>query len=140
MGPFKSGWDERDVEAVVARGDPAELLYVPIAVGMNADVFERSWAEEQCFSLAQHPHFNVRGNALLGLGHIARVCGALDTARAGRAISQGLRDPHEYVRGHAEDAAADLEMYLNFRVPGYDGAHTTEILDAIDALRKKHEI
>ena len=76
MGPFKSGWDERDVEAVVARGEPMELLYVPIAVGMNADAFEKGWAEEQCLSLAEHPHFNVRGNALLGLGHIARVCRA----------------------------------------------------------------
>lgn len=140
MGPFKSGWDERDVEAVMARGDPMELLYVPIAVGMNADAFERDWAEELCHTLAEHPHFNVRGNALLGLGHIARVCGALDTARAGTAISRGLGDPDEFVRGQAEGAAADLDMYLNFRVPGYDGVHTTEILDAIEALRKKHEI
>jgi hypothetical protein len=27
MGPFKDGWCREDVEAVLRRGDPAELLY-----------------------------------------------------------------------------------------------------------------
>ena len=140
MGPFKSGWDERDVEAVVAQNDPMEVLYVPIAVGMNADAFDRRWAEDICLSLSRHPHFNVRGNALLGLGHIARVCGELDLERVASLISEGLRDEHEFVRGHAEAAASDIEIYLGVKVPGYDGEHTKEIGMAIDRLRKQHGI
>jgi hypothetical protein len=35
MGPFSEGWTDADVEAVVARSNPDELLYVPIVVGIN---------------------------------------------------------------------------------------------------------
>jgi hypothetical protein len=37
VGPFDAGWTEEDVDAVLRRNDPDELLYVPIVVGMNAD-------------------------------------------------------------------------------------------------------
>ena len=117
MGPFADDWTQADVEAVLARGDPSELLYVPIVVGMNADQCEREWAEAICFRLARHPDFNVRGNAILGLGHIARTCRALNTGTAVPLISQALADPHEYVRGHAADTSSDLLIYLNVRVP-----------------------
>jgi len=35
MGPFFDGWTEADVDVILARGNPEELLYVPIVVGMN---------------------------------------------------------------------------------------------------------
>jgi hypothetical protein len=35
MGPFREGWTVADVEAVVARGDPSVLLYVPLVVSMS---------------------------------------------------------------------------------------------------------
>lgn len=108
MGPFNEGWTEKDVETVIAKGDPSELLYVPIVVGMSAYDCDRQWAEEICFTLAEHPHFNVRGNAILGLGHIARKCRSLNLERAIPLITQALADPDEYVRGHAYDAASDL--------------------------------
>ena len=133
MGPFSSGWTEKDVEAVLDRGDPNELLYVPIVVGMNAADCEQAWAEEICFRLVDHPHFNVRGNAILGLGHIARTCRQLDLSRALPVISQALSDSHKYVRGHAGSAACDLHMYLVVAVPGYDLAHT----DALVSIAKE---
>jgi len=117
MGPFADGWTEAGVEVVLARGEPSELLFVPIVVGMSADQCEREWAEGICFQLARHPNFNVRGNAILGLGHIARTCRALNTEAALPLISQALADPHAYVRGHAVEAASDLLVYLNVRVP-----------------------
>jgi len=117
MGPFKEGWTEGDVDVVLARGDPDELLYVPIVLGMNAPDFERAWVERICFQLAEHPHFNVRGNAILGLAHIARTCRELNTAVAVPLISKALTDPHEYVRAHASDAAADLLHFLKVAVP-----------------------
>lgn len=119
MGPFKEGWTERDVEAVVAKGDPSELLYVPIVVGMNAADCEREWAEEICFKLANHPNFNVRGNAILGLGHIARTCRELNLERAIPVISHALADQDPFVRGHADDAASDLKVFLGVSVPGH---------------------
>lgn len=120
MGPFASGWTEADVEAVVARGDPEELLYVPIVVGMNAHDCDRKWAEEICLALADHPHFNVRGNAILGFGHIARTRRALNTAAVVPVIAAALQDDHDIVRGHAASAAEDLDTYLGVVVPGTD--------------------
>lgn len=116
MGPFADGWTNADVEAVLARADPAELLYVPIVVGMSADECGREWAEAICYKLSDHPDFTVRGNAVLGLGHIARTCGSLDLARAVPIISRALSDPHAYVRGQADSAASDVQVYLKVQI------------------------
>lgn len=119
MGPFFTAWTEDDVEIVIARGDPEELLYVPIVVGMNSDDCEPGWAEKICLQLASHPHFNVRGNAVLGLGHIARTCRALNLELAVPVIAVALHDPHDFVRGHAFTAAENLNTYLGVKVPGF---------------------
>lgn len=139
MGPFSAGWTETDVEGVIARGDPSELLYVPIVVGMNAADCDQAWAEGICFSLAGHEDFNVRGNAILGLGHIARTRGALNLQLAVPLIARGLFDPHDYVRGQADSAAGDLQVYLGVAVPGYDMSQTEELVNAIEACRRAHD-
>lgn len=90
MGPFTGGWDESDVERVLERGDPEELLYVPVVVGMNAPDVDRKWAQDVCVRLIDHPHFQVRGNAYTGLGHIARTCRELDLDRMVPLIAAGL--------------------------------------------------
>ena len=135
MGPFSQDWTEADVEAVLARDDPAELLYVPIVIGMSASDCERSWVENICFKLTEHQDFNVRGNALLGLGHIARTCRELDLARALPIISRALSDSNEYARSHANNAACDLQIYMGVEVPGYDTTYTDELLAAAQKLR-----
>lgn len=117
MGPFTDGWTTADVETVVARGEPAELLYVPILVGMSAADCGRAWAERICLDLARHPEATVRGNAMTGLGHIARTCRALEPA-ALQAIADGLHDADEWVRSHAGDAADDVELFLDAKGPG----------------------
>jgi hypothetical protein len=120
MGPFAAGWTEDDVEVVLQRNEPEELLYVPIVVGMNADYFEPGWAEKICLRLCEHPHFNVRGNAILGLGHTARTCRRLTLELSVPVIAEGLHDASEFVRDHAYTAASDLNTYLNVTVPGYE--------------------
>lgn len=84
-----------DVETVLARGAPDELLHVPVAVSLDPP--DCAWAQDVCLRLAAHPHFNVRGNAVLGFGHLARTCGVLDEARVRPLVEAALRDPHEYV-------------------------------------------
>lgn len=54
MGPFQDGWTEQDVAAVIARGVPDELLYVPIVISMDPPDFE--WSQAICISLASHWH------------------------------------------------------------------------------------
>ncbi|HEX8274323.1 MAG TPA: hypothetical protein VF615_16925 [Longimicrobiaceae bacterium] len=112
MSPLRDGWEIVDVEAVIARGLPDELLHVPVAVSLDPP--DCAWAQEVCLRLAAHPHFNVRGNAVLGFGHLARTCGALEEARVRPIVEAALRDPHEYVRGQAEAAADDLAHFLGW--------------------------
>jgi hypothetical protein len=124
MGPFKEGWSEADVEAVLERGIPDEILYIPIIVGMNSDSVDRIWAENMCLALASHSHIQTRCNSMTGLGHIARVCGELSLDKAFPVLSTALAGTNEEVRGHALDAACDIHHYLGVVVPGYDPEHT----------------
>lgn len=113
MGPFRDGWTVGDVEAVLAEGDPQKLLYVPILVSMNSP--DGRWSEEICIRLAVHPDANVRGNAILGFGHLARIRGELDEANVRPLIESALRDDHPYVRGQGTNAADDAAQFLGWQ-------------------------
>ena len=119
MGPFAPGWTEDDVEAVIQRDDPVEVLHAPIVVGMHANGLQRTWAESVCQRLARHPDPRIRVNALMGFGHIARTCKALDTAAAAPFIVAGMEDPDEAVRDAAHTAASDVSIYAGDDVPGF---------------------
>lgn len=119
MNPLRDGWEMGDVEAVIGRGVPGELLHVPISVSLSPP--DCAWAQDVCLRLASHPHFNVRGNAVLGFGHLARTCGALDEARVRPVVEAALRDPDPYVRGQADAAAGDLVHFLGWRIDAWPG-------------------
>lgn len=102
-----------EVEAALARDEPDELLRVVLAAALYAD--DGAWAEDVCLRLAAHPHPDVRGNAVLGLGHIARIHGRLEAARALPAIEAALADADDFVRGQADAAAGDVEHFLGWR-------------------------
>lgn len=112
MSPFRDGWTRADVDAVIARGDPEELLHAPILVSMDPP--DCAWALEICITLATHAHEIVRGNAALAFGHLTRTCGALDEARVRPLIEAALKDESDYVRGQAYAAACDLEHFLGW--------------------------
>jgi hypothetical protein len=114
MGPFREGWTAADVEAVIARGDPNELLYAPIVVSMDPPEYE--WAESVCLRLASHSHPQVRANAILGFGHLARTCGRLNETVVRPIVEGGLLDESQAVRGHASSAADDIEVFLGWRI------------------------
>ena len=117
MNPLSDGWTMQDVEAVIARDLPEELRHVPVAVSMDPP--DCSWSESICLRLAEHQNFNVRGNAVLALGHLARACGSLTLDRVLPIVSAALGDQDEYVRGQAYNAASDIYVYLGVIVPGY---------------------
>src|SRR5262249_61308321 len=112
MGPFQDGWTMADVEAVIARGDPQELLYVPIVVSL--DPRDCAWAQRVCVELASHPHPDVRSNALLGFAHLARRCKQLDEAIVRPIVEAAFED--EALRGRAGDVADDLELWLGWQI------------------------
>jgi hypothetical protein len=112
MGPSNHGWCEEDVETVIRRDDPAELLYAPIVVSMDPP--DCAWAQDVCVRLARHPDPTVRGNAITGFGHLARTCRKLEESVVRPLVEAALRDPHPYVVGHAIDAVEDLIHYLHW--------------------------
>ena len=114
MGPFGEGWTKADVDAVIAKGDPQELLYVPIVVTLSPP--DADWAEAVCVQLSSHPHFNVRGNAILVFGHLSRVNQRLNETVVKPLIESALCDEHPYVRGQASGAADDVQHFLGWKI------------------------
>ncbi len=100
-----------DPDALAIDRSSEKLWKEIISVGLHAsDVCS---AQVACLRLSNHPHENVRGNALLAIGHLARRFGSLDeTAKA--VVEAGLSDPSGYVRGQADSAADDCEHYLDW--------------------------
>lgn len=114
MGPFGDTWTEADVETVLARGDRDELLYAPIVVSLSTP--DCAWSLDICVRLAAHADPRVRANAILGFGHLARVCGALDEARVRPLVEAALTDSDPRVCGNAETAASDIRFFLGWEI------------------------
>ncbi len=100
---------------VIERNDPATLLHVPIVISLNTP--DCNWSEQICLQLATHEDFNVRANALLGFGHLARLFRRLTIEKVLPLIITSLNDPHPFVRSHAHSAIDDIETFLEIRVP-----------------------
>ena len=100
------------VEQALREGVAETLLRVVIAVSM----YDADWdyAQDLCVRLSSHPHFNVRGNAVLGFGHIARVHRQLDRALVQPIIQAALRDESDYIRGQAVSAMDDTAFFLKW--------------------------
>jgi hypothetical protein len=103
---------EESAEAALVRNEPSELLYVPVAASLYSEDLE--WAQGLCARLARHPHVNVRGNAVLGFGHLARRFGRLDRVVVEPLVREALADPDAYVSGQADAAAEDLQHFLGW--------------------------
>ena len=63
---------------------------------------------------------SIRGNAVLGLGHIARIHRRLDESKVRPIIDAAIKDPSKYVRAHAYDAQGDMEVFLGWSFPDTD--------------------
>jgi hypothetical protein len=103
-----------EVEAAILRNKPIELSTAVLSAALYADRAE--WAQGVCERLAPHSNENVRGNAILGFGHVARINGKLTKSRVRPLIEAALQDDSEYVRGQAEAAADDVELFLRWRL------------------------
>ena len=101
-------------EAALERDAPIELQQLILDVTLECEDRDREWAECCCAQLAKHRNANVRGNALLGFGHLARRFGRLDRNRVKRLVEIGLHAHNEYVRERADSAADDLETFLSW--------------------------
>ncbi|HEY2155027.1 MAG TPA: hypothetical protein VGH33_05325 [Isosphaeraceae bacterium] len=104
--------DGYDVGGALARGDMDRLRLVALSVAMHSE--DPGRAEALCLLLARHDDGIVRGNAILGLGHVARFHRKLISPEASSAVEAALRDPDAWVRGQATCAADDIEAFLGW--------------------------
>jgi hypothetical protein len=98
-------------EAIARSGDAHALSRITVSVALaDADL---DWSTSFLLSLAGHQDANVRGNALLGFGHLARRFRAIpNTASVAAAIAAGLTDKDAFVRGQADAAADDFQQFI----------------------------
>jgi hypothetical protein len=113
MGPFKDGWTKSQVEEVISNNKVEELLYVPIVVGMDPPDFE--WANSVCVRLARHSDSEVHSNAILGIGHLARVCRKISD-EALVALRHAARHPDRSVYLTANDTRGEIESMLKIKI------------------------
>lgn len=99
-------------EAIEAN-DPDVLASMIIAAALYEDDFDTAYGA--CVQLSSHPHEAVRGNAILGFGHLARLFGRLGE-EAPSIVKRGLADESAYVRGQAYAAAGDLQHFLDIEL------------------------
>ena len=66
-----------EVESAILADRVDDLIQMVVSVSMFAK--DSMWVESICLRLANHTNFNVRGNAVLGFGHIARVHGNIQS-------------------------------------------------------------
>ena len=102
------------IDQAISRNEPDELSRAVLSAALYADDWQ--WAESVCVRLSGHENANVRGNAVLGFGHIARINRNLTESRVRPLIEDALRDEDAYVRGHADSAADDVELFLRWRI------------------------
>jgi hypothetical protein len=100
----------QEVEQIMMRNDPEELRFVPISVSMFSNDLDS--AQTTCSLLANHADANVRGNAVLSFGHLARRFGQLDLRVVEPIYRSALNDADDYVRSQAQDMLDDIRYYL----------------------------
>ncbi len=106
-------FSKQEVEKAISKDDPKELLYAVLSVTLYSE--NADYAEKICVQLSNHKHFNVRGNAILGFSHIARIHEKLNENIVKPIVENALKDDNEYVRVQAEGAKEDLEHYLGWK-------------------------
>lgn len=77
---------EYDIEDGLARGDLKGLRLVALSFALHSR--DPKQAEEICLRLARHEDANVRANAILSLGHIARIHHRLTEPKQGSRSKQ----------------------------------------------------
>ncbi len=102
-----------EIEEVIAKDDRERLPIAVLSAALHSA--NPAWAESVCLRLARHDTPEIRGNAILGFGHIARRHGMLSEKVVKPIMEAAFSDPNQYVRGQADSAADDVELFLNWQ-------------------------
>jgi hypothetical protein len=115
---MKKRYSDSDIRDALTRGRPAELSRLIITIALYHEDFD--FAFKSCLKLARHADSNVRGNAILGFGHLARRFGRLPLRRRVKSIiEEGIKEPGFDVSGQAWAAASDVSHFLSWKIKGF---------------------
>ncbi len=106
-------YSQAEIEKAVKDYDVETLSLVVLSVALYSKDYE--YAVNLCVQFSSHEHFNVRGNAIQGFGHIARIGRKLNEEIVKPIIKRALKDENEFVRGNAIDAKDDTKSYLKWK-------------------------
>ena len=106
-----------DVAAALRRNDPDELALMSITMAMISS--DNQAVQKVCVCLCTHHSTRVRGNAVTGLGHLARRFRELDECIIKPLVEAALADQDEYVRTHARSAADEIHQFLGWSISGH---------------------
>lgn len=101
-----SRMSKRNITAALRSPDSKVVLRAILSAALYSD--DGLWAEKLVYKFIDHDDPYIRGNAMLSLGHIARVHGSLNRERAIDVLRVAKNDRHEFVRSHAIDALDDV--------------------------------
>jgi len=105
-------YSEEEIEKALAEDSADELLLMVLSVALYSD--DLKYAENFCIYLSNHENSIVRGNAIQGFAHIARIHRKLNEETIKPIIEKALKDKNELIRGNAVDAKDDTQMFLNW--------------------------
>ena len=104
---------EHEVEGALSANESDSLKVLVIGAALHWG--DRVAVENLCSRLGAHQNEEVRGNAILALGHLARRFEML-SSHFRFAIRKALSDESKYVRGQALAAADDVEIFLGWEL------------------------
>ena len=114
--PGETGREE--IQSILDRDDSDELLNMVVSIGLYEDDYDLAY--NIVHRLSSHSHYNVKGNAILCFGHLARRFGKLPEEQVKPIIETALNDKEEYIYGQACTAADDVQLFLGWKISGYD--------------------
>lgn len=81
-----------------------------LALSLNAD--DHEFVQEILLRYCSHENPNIRGIAILGFGHMARIHRSINLSIVIPIIEEALKDESIFVKGHALSALDDINMFI----------------------------
>jgi hypothetical protein len=106
-------YSREEIKQATVNNDVETLLRIVLSIALYAE--DVNYAQDFCIKFSNHAHFNVRGNSILGFGHLARIHGELDENLVKPIIESGLNDKNEFVRQQSDCAKDDTEFFLKWK-------------------------
>ena len=109
-----SEYTDKEIINAIKNDDLDVLIEVCISLGFNHESWK--FTQDICLKLSDHKNPLVRGNALYGLAHTARVKQKLEKNIVKPILLRARKDLDETVRMKAEDSREMINQYMNWNI------------------------